>query len=213
MILQSSLIEPIPSYTQGGINSGRSLMSRELKPDFYQILGVSQGAEEVVIRAAYRALVQRYHPDKVPAKERAQAQTRLLEIQEAYRILSDPAKRSEFDRAYRARSVKNGFVAPGKGVWEMPNTRFANPLDAQSWEALLHFHPQLTEHFSRLAKADPVMAKEYKSFLTELVAEKVMAKVVKRVSQDTMIKTVYDQESSPKSPSPKVRPQRLKKPT
>jgi len=35
-----------------------------MKKDHYQILGVIQDAEDIVIKAAYRALAQRYHPDK-----------------------------------------------------------------------------------------------------------------------------------------------------
>jgi DnaJ-class molecular chaperone len=188
-------------------------MISDAKPDFYQILGVSQGAEDVVIRAAYRALVQRYHPDKVSAKERPNAQVRIQAIQEAYRVLSDPLSRSEFDRSYPVRSRKKGLVTL-QSAWEMPNPRFANPLDDQSWEALLHFHPQLNGHFSRLAQTDPEMAREYKTFLTELVAEKVLAKVVKRVSkeaeaQEAQIKEVFNK----RAPANKVGSRRLKKPT
>ena len=180
----------------------------DAKPDFYQILGVSQGAEDVVIRAAYRALIQRYHPDKVSAKERPNAQVRIQAIQEAYRVLSDPISRSQFDRTYLVQSGKKGLMA-ARTAWEMPSSRFANPLDDQSWEALLHFHPQLTEHFSRLAKSDPVMAKEYKTFLTELVAEKVMAKVVKRVSKETQVKELQINKATVN----KAGSRRLKKPT
>lgn len=192
-------------------------MSRETKPDFYQILGVSQGAEDVVIRAAYRALIQRYHPDKVDAKEKPHAQIRIQAIQEAYRVLSDPVSRSQFDRHYRGQSGKTGFAVT-KASWQMPHSRFVNPLDEQSWEALLHFHPQLTEHFSRLTKTDPVIAKEYKTFLTELVAERVMAKVVKRVSQETQIKEAQEKEVPMKAASvtkagsvTKTAPRRIKK--
>jgi len=154
--------------------------------DYYRILGVSHDAEDVVVRAAYRALVQRYHPDKVDPKDRAKAQERIQAIQEAYRVLSDPPKRLEFDQTYRP--SPSGKGAKGYSVWAELDPSFINPLDTQSWDALLHFHPMLTERFSRLAQTDPQMAQEYKSFLVELVAERVMAKVVKRVSKEADLK-------------------------
>lgn len=185
-------------------------MSRNIKPDFYRILGVSHDAEAVVIRAAYRALIQRYHPDKVEDQDKAKAQVRIQAIQEAYRVLSDPIRKSEFDRTYHEQAGKRGLVAT-KTTWEMPKQRFSNPLDEQSWEALLHFHPQLTAHFSRLAQVDPVMAKEYKTLLTELVAERVMAKVVKRVSKEAEGKEAEGKEVQIKTDKmAKLGPRRLK---
>lgn len=60
--------------------------------DYYAVLGVAPSAEDIVIRAAYKALMQRYHPDRDGADlTNAQA------INEAYRILSGPARRREYD--------------------------------------------------------------------------------------------------------------------
>ncbi|MBA2771836.1 MAG: J domain-containing protein, partial [Sphingomonas sp.] len=62
--------------------------------DYYAILGVSPTSEDVVIRAAYRALMRRYHPDtdsSSDATERARA------INAAYAVLSDPEKRARYD--------------------------------------------------------------------------------------------------------------------
>lgn len=63
---------------------------------YYQILGVLDDAEEVVIRAAYKALSQKYHPDKWKgSKEEANA--RMVEINLAYETLVDPVRRSQYD--------------------------------------------------------------------------------------------------------------------
>ncbi len=62
----------------------------------YDILGVSHDAEVIVIRAAYKALAQRYHPDKwMGDKEDA---TRIMaELNHAYSLLSDPGRRRKYD--------------------------------------------------------------------------------------------------------------------
>jgi len=67
--------------------------------DYYSILGVTPGAEDVVIRAAYRALMRYYHPDTNPDPE---AQARAQEITAAYAVLRDPAKRAEYDASQAA---------------------------------------------------------------------------------------------------------------
>lgn len=67
--------------------------------DCYAILGVSPTAEDVVIGAAYRALMRHYHPD-TNADPRAQA--RAQEITAAYAILRNPVSRAEYDAGRKA---------------------------------------------------------------------------------------------------------------
>ncbi len=70
--------------------------------DYYSILGVSKDADEVVIRAAYKALAQKYHPDKVNSELRPSHTARMAEINEAYAVLCDPIKKSNYD-SYQAK--------------------------------------------------------------------------------------------------------------
>lgn len=63
-----------------------------MKKDHYQILGVLDDAQDIVIRAAYKALAQRYHPDKWKGDVN-EANSRMAQINEAYGVLSDPIKR------------------------------------------------------------------------------------------------------------------------
>lgn len=65
------------------------------KKDYYQILGVPRNASPEEIRRAYRKLVMKYHPDRNPDP---QATEKMKEINEAFAILSDPAKREKYDR-------------------------------------------------------------------------------------------------------------------
>ena len=70
--------------------------------DCYAILGVTPAAEDVVIGAAYRALMRHYHPD---TNSDPRAQARAQEISAAYAILRDPAKRAEYDSSRGAGGI------------------------------------------------------------------------------------------------------------
>lgn len=63
--------------------------------DYYETLGVPRGASEADIKKAFRKLAREYHPDV--AKDKKKAEERFKEINEAYEVLSDPAKRKKYD--------------------------------------------------------------------------------------------------------------------
>ena len=62
--------------------------------DYYQVLGVSRSASADEIRAAYRKLALKYHPDRNPGDK--QAEEKFKEMNEAYQVLSDPQKRARY---------------------------------------------------------------------------------------------------------------------
>jgi curved DNA-binding protein len=63
--------------------------------DYYKALGVSREASQDDIRKSFRKLARQYHPDV--AKDKKQAEERFKEINEAYEVLGDPAKRKKYD--------------------------------------------------------------------------------------------------------------------
>lgn len=65
--------------------------------DYYAALGLLPTAELVVIKAAYKALAQRYHPDKF-AGDPDVARSKMAELNEAYHILSHTQRRQALDR-------------------------------------------------------------------------------------------------------------------
>lgn len=64
--------------------------------DYYSVLGVSRDASPKEIRAAYRKLARKYHPDV--NKDDKDAADKFKRVQEAYEVLSDPKKRERYDR-------------------------------------------------------------------------------------------------------------------
>ena len=81
------------------------------KRDYYEILGVDRGASADDIKKAHRKLVRKYHPDV--NKNNKDAEERFKEAQEAYDVLSDPAKRRNYDQFGHAGVGMGG--APGGG--------------------------------------------------------------------------------------------------
>ena len=65
------------------------------KRDYYEILGVNQSASEEKIKAAFRKLAFKYHPDH---NRNDGAEEQFKEINEAYEVLSNPDKRATYDR-------------------------------------------------------------------------------------------------------------------
>lgn len=78
-----------------------------MQRNYYQILQVDPAAEPEVIRAAYKRLSIKYHPDTNPS---AGSHQRMQELNEAYQVLKDPARRAHYDLylSGRPRSAATG---------------------------------------------------------------------------------------------------------
>ena len=75
------------------------------KRDYYEVLGVNKSATDSEIKAAYRKLAIKYHPDRNPGN--TEAEEKFKEAAEAYDVLHDPQKRQQYDQF--------GFDTPGGG--------------------------------------------------------------------------------------------------
>lgn len=79
----------------------------------YDTLGIDQAASEADIKKAYRKLAIRWHPDKNPGKKE-EAEEMFKKISAAYSVLSDPERRSSYDRfGDDGESSSGGFSASG----------------------------------------------------------------------------------------------------
>ena len=67
------------------------------KRDYYEVLGVNKNATDEELKKAYRKLAKKYHPDANP-DNKAEAEAKFKEVNEAYETLSDSQKRKMYDQ-------------------------------------------------------------------------------------------------------------------
>jgi curved DNA-binding protein CbpA len=145
--------------------------------NYFQVLNVSEDAEPEVIRAAYKALAKKYHPDCGNfSKETAEKQMAL--INQAYEVLSDDFKRTEYLKALRQeaapRREQSGSSTPNRdresAQKASPKSDYTqrckngmNDLDPEEWAKMLavvivfisilccifHFGPQIVRNVFR----------------------------------------------------------------
>ena len=79
--------------------------------DYYQILGVPKNVTQAQIKKAYRKLAMEHHPDRNPGKEKW-ANEKFKEINEAFGVLGDPEKRSQYDQFGTVGNIGDIFGSP-----------------------------------------------------------------------------------------------------
>ncbi len=77
------------------------------KRDYYEVLGVSRDIGAQDLKSAYRKVALQYHPDRNPGNP--EAENKFKEASEAYEVLSDPQKRSHYDRFGHSKDLFEGF--------------------------------------------------------------------------------------------------------
>lgn len=82
------------------------------KRDYYEVLGVSKGADAEEIKKAYRKMAIKYHPDKNPGNK--EAEEKFKEAAEAYEVLSNAEKRQRYDQFGHA-GVGSSAASGGQG--------------------------------------------------------------------------------------------------
>jgi hypothetical protein len=144
--------------------------------DYYAILGVLPSAEDVVIRAAYKALALRYHPDRFEGDVKI-ANQKMSEINEAYTVLSDQEKRRNYD-SIRDSAAESYFTSEN----DDPQPNY-DPLD-RDWSVALKYYPDLRELELKLAKIAWRLAYSFRAYI---LAEKKFAER-KQVAEEMQLK-------------------------
>ena len=78
--------------------------------NYFEILNVSISAEPEVIKASYRTLAKKYHPDSYKGSKES-AEKKMAQINEAYQVLSDDRLRAEYILEFRASKGKSQYAA------------------------------------------------------------------------------------------------------
>lgn len=125
--------------------------------DYYKILGLLDGAEEVVIRAAWKALAQRYHPDK-DTDDPKKTNERMAEINAAYSVLSDPVKRIEYDSQRKNSNFQMNDVETDEILLSSVD------LD---WIVSTEYYPDLKILAEKISKISPSLEYVFKVTLLE----------------------------------------------
>jgi len=89
--------------------------------EYYQVLGLTRGADEKEIKQAYRKLALKFHPDKNAAED---AEERFKEIGEAYEVLSDEEKKAAYEESLDSERWK-----PGPGPSNYSSSSFSHNYD------------------------------------------------------------------------------------
>ena len=153
--------------------------------DLYAVLGVLPDAEDVVVTAAYRALAQRYHPDKWQG-DAAEAHERMSRINAAYAVLGNLVQRASYDRAQN-----RGSQAEFQSDDEQSGA-FTSALSAteEKWNLACSVYPDLKSLRSRLARFSTSLAF---AFVVVLLETKVFAQrqIVAAHLEETFLKRYF----------------------
>lgn len=98
-------------------------MPTTAKPDYYELLGVPRKASAKDIRAAFRKLARKYHPDLNPGDK--SSEEKFKQLQEAYDVLSDSKKRQMYDQyGFYSENLPPGGYSGGPGGHEDAGVNF-----------------------------------------------------------------------------------------
>ena len=135
----------------------------DINKDYYQTLGITPSAELAVIKAVYKALANKYHPDKHTGNK-AQADAKMREINEAYEVLSDSAKRASYD-ASRNKAEEAAFEETDESVKRAEET--LSQIIQSDWATAEKYHTSLRTFVQELEAISRTLVLPFKIYVLE----------------------------------------------
>ncbi len=138
--------------------------------NYYEVLQVLRSAEQEVIKAAYRTLARRYHPDSFEG-DKAFANSRMQAINEAYEVLGDPGRRAAYDQKCGETNADDSFFSEADE---------ADRDFAQRWQIAAKYCPEADVGFKYLEKLSSRLAFSFGSYLLETQGFDQSSKLVRK---------------------------------
>ncbi len=133
--------------------------------DYYAILGILPSADEAIIKAVHRALAKKWHPDTFKG-DKAFAETKMKEVNEAYDVLSKASSRAEYD-------ARRSSTAGQQREYEGPEADDRAPFEAEratDWQFVLEYYPAVEKMRAELAQFSSALALTFQVILLEMKA-------------------------------------------
>jgi len=129
--------------------------------DYYGILRILPSAEDFLIKSAYRALAQKYHPDKFNGpKEKTVHEEKMKEINGAYAILSDAIKRKQYDDYLKQNNRQNEYHEE-----DPVGSDSSDPINESDWRMAVEYVPDLKSLYNSLKVISPNLAFNFKLYI------------------------------------------------
>ena len=160
--------------------------------DYYSTLGVLPDADDVVIKAAYRALAQRYHPDKWTG-DADEANRRMAALNKAYEVLGNKQSRADYDKSRE----NTGRAEFGSKESEGQDEAFNSALNEieERWAIAVEVFPDLNEYRGRLAKISTALAFDFVMLLLESKNFKIRVAIFHQLERKFLIRYFGENEA------------------
>ena len=153
--------------------------------NYYAILHVLPSAEIDVIKAAYKALARKYHPDTFNG-DKAYAGKRMQEINDAFAVIGDPEKRKKYDAERKTTNQKDEYSENGEDI---------DAKSGEDWVVACKYCPKAMAQFKYLHKLSPALAFTFQSYLLD--TKKFMeCDVVRKQMEDGFLKTFFGDDQT-----------------
>jgi curved DNA-binding protein CbpA len=138
----------------------------DFNKDYYAILYILPTADLAIVKAAYKAMLKVYHPDKYGGSQ-DEAHQKTIEINESYSVLSNIDERNKYDEYRRQNNSEgNEYSYKEESELDKESSSAFNDLE-QDWQTTIKYVPELLKIVENLTKTSSKLAFTYKAVMLE----------------------------------------------